>query len=81
MPTYPPLDRPPPKIYTSDHFQSADAAMQTLAVVNHILEKCERCQWPVEAQRAECDGLADFYESFNAEWRGPGTATPEVLSG
>lgn len=78
MPNYPKLEKPLPRIFTSDHFASVDAAMQQLAIANALITKCERCKWPVEGHRAECDKLCSFYESFNGEWRGPQADTAEV---
>lgn len=76
---YPKLDKPLPRIFSSDHFSSWDAAMQQLAIANGILEKCEKCKMPVEGQRAECDALCEYFSGLNAEWRGPQSAAPEVL--
>ena len=78
MPKYPKLDKPLPKIFTSDHFQSWDQAMQQLAIANAVITKCERCKMPVEGHRQECDSLCSFFEGLNAEWRGPQADNPEV---
>jgi hypothetical protein len=79
MPNYAKMEKDPPKIFNSDYFSSWDQAMQQLAIANWVISKCEKCGMPVEAMRAECDGLCSFFAGLNAEWRGPQAQAPEVL--
>lgn len=69
-PLYPEISGPPPMVYTPDHYREVDEALRLLAIANHILQKCERCNMPVEALRMECDAACAFFNSFNNEWRG-----------
>lgn len=79
--TYPNLTAVPPSVFNSDYFASWDAAMQQLAIANHVIAKCEACGMPVQGQREECDALCEFYQGLNAHWRGPGSTSPEALKG
>jgi hypothetical protein len=75
-PAYPPMSGTEPKIFTQQDFAEWEDALQKLAVVNHILQRCERCKLPVEAARADCDGLCSFYNSLMAEFKGPQSPIP-----
>ena len=78
---YPQLESIPPQVYTADHWAEVDRAMRELAIIDHLLQKCERCKMPVEALRAECDGACQFFQALQAEYRGLQATNPPPLGG
>lgn len=70
MPTYPPLEGPPPQVWTADHVRMAEDGLRQVAVTDAILKKCERCKVHVGETRAECDSLCDFFQTFLSEHKG-----------
>lgn len=79
MPNYPPIDGPPPQVWTEQHTAAAEDALRQLALVDHILQKCERCKIPVTELRADCDGLCNFFQRIIAEQRGQQAELPAAL--
>jgi hypothetical protein len=80
VPDYPPIEGPIPQIFTEDHIREWEQQLQNLAVANAIIQKCERCNIPVAASRADCDGLCAFFHAMLAEERGQQAANPLALS-
>lgn len=76
---YDELKSQPPVIFNSDHFYDWDTAMQQLSIADHILQKCERCNMPVQEERARCDALCEFFQGLNQEWRGTQAVQPVPL--
>lgn len=79
MASYPPLDSMPPPLWTDQHAAAAEQALRDLAVVDHILKKCEACKIMVGQMRADCDGLCEFFTRWLAEYHNPQTANPPPL--
>lgn len=67
MPEYPPLQGPEPRIYTDEDVGNWYQQLQNLAVANAVIQKCERCNIPVEPSRRECDALCTFYHTLIEE--------------
>lgn len=79
MANYPPLADAPPQIFGPEHIAAAENALRQLAVVNYVLEKCERCKIPNGEVRKDCDGLCDFFTRFLEEERGQNAARPQPV--
>jgi hypothetical protein len=80
MPDYPELDVPPPSPYNEDDFRRWEEALRQLAVADHLIKRCERCNIPVSAARTDCDALCTFFQSLMKEFRGPNAPVPGVVS-
>lgn len=80
MADYPQLQGAPPQIFTPDHVRDWEAGLQQLAVTNAVIQKCERCNIPVQTSRQECDSLCDFFHRMIDEERGQQAANPLPLS-
>lgn len=78
-PLYPPIEGPIPEVWTQQHLARAEESLRQLAVVDHILQKCERCNIPNGALRADCDGLCRFFQSVIEEMRGQQAALPQAV--
>lgn len=81
MANYPPLTDAPPMIFGPEHIAAAENALRQLAVVNFVLEKCDRCKIPNGEIRADCDGLCDFFTNFLAEEKGQQAPIPTAVGG
>lgn len=79
MPKYPAMDILPPTIWTDQHLAAAEQSLRDLAVVDYILQRCERCKIGVGQMRADCDGLCDFLTNWIADYKSPQSATPPAL--
>ena len=79
MPQYPPMDILPPQLWTDQHLAAAEQSMRDLAVVDHILKRCEACKIGVGQMRADCDGLCEFFTNWITEYKNPQSGTPSPL--
>ena len=70
MPDYPPLEGPPPQIFTDEHVRGWEQQLHNLAVANAIISKGERMGITMEQTRRDCDGLCEFFHRALAEERG-----------
>lgn len=71
MEKYPPLEEQPPNPYDDNDYRRWEEALRQLAVADHLIKRCEKCNIPTAASRADCDALCRFFNSLIAEFKGP----------
>lgn len=79
MPQYPPMDILPPQIWTDQHLAAAEQSLRDLAVVDHILQRCERCKIAVGQMRADCDALCSFFQTWIADYKHTQSDSPPPM--
>ena len=76
---YPPLEGPAPQIWSQEQVALAEQHLRTLAIVDYILKKCERCGIEVGQTRADCDGLCTFFQNIIKEEKGKDAPLPTAI--
>lgn len=62
--------------YTEDDFRRMEDALRRTVAVHHLIERCKRCQIPVEAVERDCDACYMSLQAILGEFRGPNAPIP-----
>lgn len=65
------LHTKPIQPFSADDFARCEEMLRQLGPVKDLIQKCEKCNIPVSAAKADCEALTAWFQSVLAEFAGP----------
>lgn len=76
MPNYPELHEALPNPFNEEDFRRMEDALRQTVRVHHLIERCKRCNIPVDAIERDCDACYMALQAKLSEFRGPQAPIP-----